>query len=190
MRSGAAITTERLVIRHWQDRDLDAFHRLNSDETVMHFFPFRRNRTEARQALIRFRNIVAEEGLGWAAVTLRGTGEVIGLSGLAQVHFEAAFTPATEIGWRLLPEHWGRGYATEAAGALLDHGFEDIGLDRIVAFAVPENTASTAVMDRLGMRPQPAFDFDMPGIADEYAHLRRHVFYRIDRSDRQHASRD
>lgn len=183
MKTGATVTTERLILRHWQDSDLDAFHRLNSDERIMHFFPFRRDRNEASEVLIRFRTTIARDGFGWAAVTLRDSGEVIGFAGLARVNFETEFNPAIEIGWRLMPEHWGKGYASEAARSLLSHGFSDLGLDRIVAFAVPANTASTAVMQRIGMRPEPKFDFDMPGFPDELAHMRRHVFYEITRHE-------
>lgn len=181
MRAGAEITTDRLIIRHWRDDDLDAFHLLNSDERVMRYFPFRRSRTESAETIARFRKIVADEGLGWAAVTLRDNGEIVGLSGLANVHFEAKFTPSVEIGWRLLPDHWGKGYASEAARALVAHGFQDLGLTDIVAFAVPANSASFAVMNRIGMHPEPEFDFDMPFPAGDYEHLRRHAFYRITR---------
>ena len=181
MKAGATIETERLFLRHWVDKDLDPFFRLNSDQQIMQFFPFRRSREEAAQALGRFRNTVAEDGFGWCAVTLKSFPAVIGFSGLSMVDFEAPFTPAVEIDWRFLPKYWGNGCATEAARALVAHGFTELELLEIVSFAVPANTASTAVMERIGMRPEPAFDFDMPGIADNYAHLRRHVFYRLTR---------
>lgn len=183
MKAGTAITTDRLIIRHWRDGDLEAFHLLNSDERVMEYFPFRRTRQESAETISRFRKIIADEGIGWAAVTSRDSGEVIGLSGLANVHFEAKFTPAVEIGWRLLPDHWGKGYASEAARALLAHGFRDLGLTDIAAFAVPANVASTAVMDRIGMHAEPEFDFDMPFPMEGYEHLRRHLFYRITREE-------
>ncbi len=183
MKADTTLETERLLLRHWRDEDLDAFHRLNSDEQVMRFFPFRRSRAEAANALERFGNIVAEDGFGWCAVTQRSTGKVVGFSGLSKVNFKAPFTPAVEIGWRFLPEHWGNGYATESASSLIAHGFSDLDLAEIVAFAVPANTASTKIMERIGMRPDPGFDFDMPGIANEHVDLRRHVYYRITRQE-------
>ena len=65
--------------------------------------------------------------------------------------FEASFTPCVEIGWRLVADAWGHGYATEAATAALDHGFETAGLDEILSWTVPLNTPSRRVMERLGM---------------------------------------
>lgn len=185
MKAGITIDTERLHLRHWRNDDLDVLHRLNSDERIMHFFPFRRNRKQSAELLEKIRKTLATDGFAWAAVTRADSGDTIGFSGLCNVRFEASFTPAVEIGWRFLPEHWGRGYATEAAEALLDHGFADLGLREIVSFAVPGNRASVAVMERIGMTARPDLDFDMPGISDEHAHLRRHVFYSIKREDWQ-----
>lgn len=181
MKAGKTIETERLILRHWELDDIDAFHNLNSDEEVMRFFPFRRSRA---QSLEMFRNLaanVADGGLTWCAAELKQDGKVAGFTGLADVKFEASFTPAVEIGWRYLPAYWGNGYATEAAAALLDHGFRDLGLSEIVAFAVPANRASTAVMTRIGMTAAPELDFDMPGIGREFSHLRRHAVYKITR---------
>lgn len=82
-----------------------------------------------------------------------------------------------EIGWRLALRHWGKGYVTEAARALLDYGFSERKLGEIVAIAVPANTRSTAVMTRIGMRPDSKRDFDHSGVPDTHPHLRRHVLY-------------
>jgi RimJ/RimL family protein N-acetyltransferase len=188
MKHGAEISTERLLIRHWTglEQDRHALHRLNSDEAVMKFYPSRRTRAESDAFLERIWALTKENGMGWAAVCLASTGEPVGFSGVAPVnYFEAAFTPAVEIGWRLLPEHWGKGYATESAAALLNHGFTELGLGRIVAFAVPANTASTSVMQRIGMKPNPAFDFIHPNVPDTHPHLKRHVFYEVHASHEQ-----
>ncbi|MEZ5812129.1 MAG: GNAT family N-acetyltransferase [Rhizobiaceae bacterium] len=183
MKAGATIETGRLVLRHWRADDIEPFHRLNSDDRVMRFFPFRRDRKQSAEMLERIRRMVADDGFGWAAICRRDDDTTIGFSGLSRIGFETAFTPAVEIGWRLLPEHWRKGYASEAARALLAHGFNDLGLDEIVSFAVQDNHASTGVMRAIGMTAEPELDFDMPGIADDMAHLRRHVFYRMRRED-------
>lgn len=183
MKAGSTITTERLLIRHWRDEDRPFFHRINSDPRVMEFYPVRRTRAQSDEMLDRLRPIIEETGMGWAAVTLKETREPIGFAGLATVRFDAAFAPAVEIGWRLAPEHWGKGYATEAAEALLAHGFQELDLARIVSFAVWNNHRSTAVMQRIGMTVEPALDFDHPGVPDTHPHLRRHVFYQITRSE-------
>ncbi len=179
MKAGVTLETRRLLLRHWRADDLDIFHRINSDKMMMRYFPFRRDILQAADLLRRLEEIIAETGFGWCAAVDKQSDEVIGFTGLARVRFEASFTPAVEIGWRLVPEHWGKGYATEAANSLLHHGFTCLGLTEIVAFAVPANAASTAVMRRIGMRARPDLDFDMPGIADEYAHLRRHVLFSL-----------
>jgi RimJ/RimL family protein N-acetyltransferase len=82
-----------------------------------------------------------------------------------------------EIGWRLHPDFWGHGYATEAAAASLRFGFDEVGLNEIVAFTTTLNTRSQAVMARIGMRRDVAGDFDHPSVPVD-SPLRRHVLYR------------
>jgi len=91
--------------------------------------------------------------------------------------FEAHFTPAVEVGWRLARGAWGNGYATEAGRAVLDFGFERAGLEEIVSFTSVANQRSRAVMERLGMARDPHDDFDHPDIPDSDP-LCRHVLYR------------
>ncbi len=92
--------------------------------------------------------------------------------------FEAPFTPAVEVGWRLARADWDRGLATEAALVVLDYGFEQLGLDEIVSFTSTTNLRSQRVMEKLRMCHDPADDFDHPGLPKGH-YLRRHVFYRI-----------
>ncbi len=175
------LVTERLIIRPWTEdkRDADAFHLLNSDKKIMEFFPFRRTRNQSDEMLEKVINTANENGYGWSSVCLRETGEPIGFSGLSVVNFEAHFTPATEIGWRILPAHMGKGYATEAARELLRFGFEELNLPEIIAFAVPQNIASTAIMKKIGMKHNPQKDFDMPGVHEEHPFLVHCVFYAL-----------
>lgn len=178
------IRTERLILRNWEERDRALFHRINSDERVMEFFPFRRDRAAADAKMDEFRGWIEADGHGFAAAEIATTGECIGFVGItATDHLD--FLPATmvEVGWRLAPEFWGKGYVTEAADAWLAYGFETLGLDEIVSFAVHDNHRSTAVMKRLGMRADPASDFDHPAVPDSHPHLKRHVFYRLPRQD-------
>jgi RimJ/RimL family protein N-acetyltransferase len=84
----------------------------------------------------------------------------------------------------MIREHWGNGYVTEAAREALRYGFEVVGLDEIVSFTVPQNERSWRVMERIGLRRDPARDFDHPNVdAAAYPHLVRHVFYRLGRDD-------
>ncbi|RIK83054.1 MAG: GNAT family N-acetyltransferase [Hyphomicrobiales bacterium] len=180
------LETARLAIRNWEDRDRDLFHRINSDETVMRFFPFRRTRAQADALLDTLRAGNEERGYGFCALELKQTGHCLGFAGL---HPAQDIPPrpggAVEIGWRLAPEHWGKGYVTEAGEELLRFGFEALGLAEIVSFAVRENEPSIAVMRRLGMRHEPQGDFDHPKVPDTHPHLKRHVFYTLARQDWQ-----
>ena len=181
------IETERLILRNWRDEDRPTMHRLNSDEAVMKYFPFRRNRIESNLMMETVRNKISAKGYSWSAVELKQSNEVVGFAGISDFTAELPFTPAVEIGWRFLPEHWGNGYATEAARAWLDHAFTNLGIDNIVSFAVAENTGSTAVMKRLGMRHYPDLDFDHPSVSNDYPSLKRHVLYSINAQEFQDA---
>jgi ribosomal-protein-alanine N-acetyltransferase len=121
-----------------------------------------------------------QHGWGLWAVEVVGNGAFAGFVGLWPATFEAHFTPAVEVGWRLAHEHWGRGYATEGAQGALAYGFDVLGLEEIVSFTSVANTRSRRVMERLGMRNDPADDFDHPSIAAGHR-LRRHVLYRLRR---------
>jgi len=174
------LRTERLVLRNWEDRDRELFHRINSDERVMEFFPFRRDRAAADAKMDEVRAWIDQHGYGFAATEIAMTGECIGFVGLVDTdHVPSLPAGAIEIGWRLAPEFWGKGYVTEASEAWLAYGFETLAVDEIVSFAVAENHRSTAVMKRLGMTADPSADFDHPGIPDSHPGLKRHVFYRL-----------
>ena len=121
-----------------------------------------------------------DHGFGFWAVEVAGVAPFIGFAGLAHVRFEAHFTPAVEIGWRIAPEYWGQGYATEAARLALEDGFGRLGLKEIVAFTVPANRRSWRVMERLGMGRVERDDFDHPRVPDGHV-LKRHVLYRLRR---------
>jgi RimJ/RimL family protein N-acetyltransferase len=112
---------------------------------------------------------------------LRESEEFIGFTGLAAPSFNAHFTPCVEIGWRLASNHWGLGLATEAARAVLNHGFETLRIREIVSFTVPGNVRSRRVMEKLGMTHDPGDDFDHPRLPEGHP-LRRHVLYRARQS--------
>ena len=178
------IETARLVIRNWEERDRDLFFRINSDDRVMEFFPFRRSSAEADERFDCLRADIAEHGYGFTAVEVAATGECIGFVGLNSTDLEPFLPDGTvEIGWRLAPEYWGHGYVTEAAKALLAFAFNELGLEEIVSFAVPNNRRSTAVMERLGMRADPSGDFDHPEVPDTHPDFKRLLLYRLARKD-------
>ncbi|WP_295814913.1 GNAT family N-acetyltransferase [uncultured Nitratireductor sp.] len=178
------LETERLILRNWRDEDRPLFHRINSDDTIMEFFPFRRNREEADAMMDRIREGIARNGFGFAAAALKDTGQPIGFVGLHKpVGLSNLPEGSVEIGWRLAPEFWGKGYVTEAARAWLAYGFETLGLDEIVSFAVVDNDRSTAVMRRIGMRHDAEGDFHHPDVPDSHPHLKRHALYRLSQAE-------
>lgn len=175
------LRTPRLILRPWRDADVDAFAAMFDDPRVMEFLLPARDRAAIDAIVGRVRAHFAAHGFGWWAAELNATGQFIGFIGLSRVPFEAHFTPAVEIGWRLASAHWGQGYATEGAKAALKAGFTDFGLQEIVSFTVPANRRSWHVMQRIGMTHDAADDFDHPRLAEDDP-LRRHVLHRISRA--------
>ncbi len=177
--SDTTLTTPRLLLRPWRDADRVPFAAMSADPEVMEFFPDLLTREESDAFIERARQGFAwTGGWGWFAAQERESGAFAGVAGLAPVRFEAHFTPAVEIGWRLARAAWGRGFATEAASAIVTFAFGELGLDEVVALAVPANTRSLAVMRRLGMTHDPADDFDLPTLPPD-SPVRRHVLYRL-----------
>jgi RimJ/RimL family protein N-acetyltransferase len=172
------LVTARLLLRRWRASDRAPFAELNADPRVMEHFPARLTRAESDRLIARSETSFDRRGYGLWALELRASGELVGCAGLEVPSFEAHFTPAVEVGWRLMWSAWGRGYATEAARAALAFGFEVTGLAEIVSFTSVTNQRSRAVMERIGMSHDPADDFDHPGLAEDDP-LRRHILYRM-----------
>ncbi len=172
-----SLRTERLLLRPWRDDDVAAFAELSADPAVMEFLlPFA-DRAAGEAWAARARRHWDEHGFGQWVVEIPGEASFAGVVGLARTAYEAHFTPAVEIAWRLARAYWGRGYASEAARAALDYGFGELGLAEIVAVTVPANQRSRRVMERLGMTRMPADDYDHPNVPE--GPLKRHVLYRL-----------
>ena len=170
------LRTERLLLRQWQDSDLEPWVAMNADPQVREHFPGLLSREQSAASLARFAAELAERGYGLWALEVRATGEFIGFTGLDPVEPVMPFT-GVEVGWRLARTAWGHGYATEAARACLEFGFQTLRLPEIVSMTATTNVRSQAVMRRIGMTHDPADDFDHPRVPD--GPLRRHVLYRI-----------
>jgi [ribosomal protein S5]-alanine N-acetyltransferase len=143
------LETERLVLRRWRDGDDVAAAPIYAKPRVMRYIPsgtWDLDRTKAFVA--RMRALEKTQGYGFYPVVLKESGAIVGHAGLGRL--EA--TPEVELAYIFDEPHWGKGLATEAARAILAHGFGAIGLERIVAVAFPENERSIAVMKRCGMR--------------------------------------
>jgi ribosomal-protein-alanine N-acetyltransferase len=176
------IETERLRLRDWTAADAEPFAALNSDPRVMEFFSRPLDRAESDAFLARNQAGIDADGYGLYALEVKASGRFIGYVGLARPTFAAHFTPAIEIGWRLEREAWGEGYATEAARAVVDHAFRDLGIDALVSFTADWNRPSRRVMEKLGMTRDPAEDFLHPRLPADHK-LARHVLYRLKRED-------
>ena len=175
------IRTDRLLLRRWLPEDLEPFAAMNADPRVTEFLPTVLSRSQCEAFVERIIAHFEQHGFGLWAVEIRDVTPFAGFVGLSTPRFQAHFTPSVEIGWRLGAEYWGRGYATEGARAALAFGFDVARLDEIVSFTVPENARSRHVMEKIGLRYDPAGDFDHP-LLPEGHRLRRHVLYRIARA--------
>jgi RimJ/RimL family protein N-acetyltransferase len=173
-----SLRTLRLLLRPWRDEDIAPFAEMSADPAVMEYLLPLSDRWLSPEAWVaRKRAHWDEHGFGQWVVEIPGEASCIGVVGLETVAYEAPFTPAVEVAWRLAQPYWGHGYATEAGRAALDYGFSELGLDEIVALTVPANWRSRRVMERLGMTRLPEDDFDHSRVPA--GPLRRHVLYRL-----------
>ncbi|TDC93903.1 N-acetyltransferase [Actinomadura sp. 7K507] len=166
-----------MVLRRWEAGDREAFAALNADPEVMEHFPAPLTRVESDAMVNGIEARFEEDGFGFWALETADTNRFIGFTGLGVVRFDAPFTPAVEIGWRLARSAWGHGYAAEAARRALRFAFDDAHLDEVVSFTSTTNLKSQAVMKRIGMTHDTADDFDHPLVADGHR-LKRHVLWR------------
>jgi RimJ/RimL family protein N-acetyltransferase len=176
------LRTNRLRLRRWEDRDRAPFAALNADPIVMEFFPKMLSRTESDAFVDRIENHFDQHGFGLWAAELRETSQFVGYVGLWSATFEAPFTPAVEVGWRLARPFWGAGFASEAARSAVTDGFDRLAMNEIVSFTSAINTKSRRVMVKLGMTHDTADDFDHPSVP-QGSPLRPHVLYRLRRSE-------
>jgi RimJ/RimL family protein N-acetyltransferase len=185
----SGLRTERLLLRRWRVSDREPFAALNADPEVLRYFPLALTRQASDDLAERADADLERQGWGIWALEEQATGAFLGFTGLARPAFQAPFTPAVELGWRLARAAWGFGFATEAARAAAAFAFDELDLDELVAYTAEPNIPSRAVMHRLDMRHDPADDFDHPNVPE--GELRRHVLYRLPapNSDRHATSR-
>lgn len=176
------IETEHLLLREWLPEDLPFFAAINQDPKVMECLLRAMTEAETAAMIEKIQKHFKQHGFGLFACILKQTSNCIGLVGLNIPEFIAHFTPCVEIGWRLSSEAWGKGYATEAAKAVLKAGFEQFNLQEIVAFTVPSNKRSIRVMEKIGMTRDLNGDFDHPKVPNDHP-LKTHILYRITKAD-------
>ncbi|MER7845102.1 GNAT family N-acetyltransferase [Kitasatospora sp. NPDC096077] len=174
------LRTDRLLIRRWRESDLAPWAAMNADPEIREHLGGLLTREQTDASVARYEAAIERRGYGWLAVEVRGSGEFIGFVGLDDVDDEAP-VGGVEIGWRLARSAWGHGYATEAARAVLAHGFGPLALPEVLALTTAGNLRSQAVMRRLGMTHDPAEDFDDP--TTPAGPLRHTVVFRLRRAE-------
>jgi len=164
------LITPRLRLRTFRSDDLPHYAALNADPEVARYLggPLRRERSDEIAAWAN--DVYEHEGIGLLAVERSDDGLFLGMCGL---HRQESYPDEVEVAWRLAREHWGNGYATEAATAWLDHGFGALALPRIISITDHQNVRSLAVMRRLGM------EFDHEGEIEDDGEVFRAVVYSI-----------
>ncbi|OGT37300.1 MAG: GNAT family N-acetyltransferase [Gammaproteobacteria bacterium RIFCSPHIGHO2_12_FULL_37_14] len=172
------LETKRLILRNFTENDIEILTEINQDPKVCEFLPAIGTRDSTEKLIKKIIEHDSEHGFSLYAVELKSTGEMIGWCGLMIPSFEAHFTPAVEIGWRLASNQWNQGYATEAAIAALEYAFKNLKLKEIVSFTAEDNIRSRRVMEKIGLHHDLSDDFDHPKIEKSHP-LCRHVLYRI-----------
>jgi len=178
------LRTRRLLLRRWQEQDLEPFSAISADSEVMEHFPAPLSREQSAALIERTEASFDAQGYGLWAVELCGESPLVGFIGALGVEDDLPFHPAVELGWRLGREFWGRGIATEGARAVCEYSFQTLGLRALVAYTAARNLRSQRVMERLGMRHDAAEDFMHPKLSLDHP-LAPHVLYRLSPSDLQ-----
>lgn len=152
------IQTPRLGLRQWLPSDKSPFAEMNSNPAVMQHFPKILSVSESNELYELLKTHFETYGFTYFAVDELSSGNFIGFIGMKHQTYEAPFTPAIDIGWRLAPRYWGKGYATEGANACMERAYEQFGIARIVSVCTHTNTASERVMIKLGMKKEMEFE--------------------------------
>ncbi|WP_180529012.1 GNAT family N-acetyltransferase [Staphylococcus haemolyticus] len=171
------IETERLKLRDWKQEDLLPFQKMNANPQVRRYFPSLLSYRRSELDMKKMDDIIKENGIGLFAVELKETGEWLGFIGVNYIPQDSQYPfeelPLYEIGWRLIPEVWGNGLATEGATAVLAFA-KKRGIEAIYSFTAENNLPSRKVMEKIGMT---LYDhFELPELS-KYHMLKRQVRY-------------
>jgi [ribosomal protein S5]-alanine N-acetyltransferase len=149
--------TERLILREFDEGDVEPFYRLGSDPAVTRFTGDRLTDRAHAQEILRSHPLADYQAHGfgrWACV-LRSSGAVIGFAGLKYL----AELDDVDLGYRFLPSYWGQGLATEAGAAALSFGFDHLRLEHVLGLVDRANVASRRVLEKLGFTYEGEIDF-------------------------------
>ena len=176
------LETTRLILRPWENRDRAPLAKILADADVRRFYPSVATPEETGAQIDASIAKAAANGFHLQAAELKATGALIGLIGIGVIPDDTRAAmrgnPRVEIGWQLDKAVWGQGLASEGALAWLDYARNTLDLDEVVAFTAAVNLPSQRVMEKIGMRRDPADDFEHPRVMLG-SPLRPHVLYRI-----------
>ncbi|QHJ12474.1 Putative ribosomal N-acetyltransferase YdaF [Paraglaciecola mesophila] len=174
------LETDRLILRNWKASDYEPFYALNSDLEAMRYFPSPYTRAQSDHLADKCQSLIQQRGWGLWAVSEREDEAFIGFVGLHTPNANMPCSPCVEIGWRLLPQYWGNGFATEGAHKALEFAFKELALPEVVSFTAKTNQPSRAVMQRIGMH-NSLHNFMHPDIYPDNP-LAEHVLYQLTRN--------
>lgn len=166
--------SNRIGFRNWLESDIDHMAAISADEEVMRYFPAVATYEQTAAFIARMQDELAEKGYCYFAVDELSTNTFIGFIGLSWRTFEAEFTPCVDIGWRLSPATWNKGFATEGAIRCLDYAFDTLKLDKVYSTAPKINTPSERVMQKAGMVKSGEFEHIL---LMDYPQLKQCVLY-------------
>ena len=153
------LSTVRILLRPWEDKDYSPFYAMSSDPRVYEFLPLFPDKSASDAFVDRFRADFSRRGWGFWALENKDSGEFMGTAGMHEPGPEFGVgRSCVEIGWRLAPAFWGKGFATEAAREVMRFAFSVLQLEELVSFTAVGNKRSFQLMERLGMQREKEFD--------------------------------
>ncbi len=155
------IETKRLILRKLEEADAPSIFLMDSDPEVMKYIgvPVSTDISESKQAIKMIQKQYEENGVGRLAVIEKESGLMIGWSGLKLLTKETnGYQNVLELGYRFLPESWGKGYAVEAGIASLEYGFNELNADAIYAYAHSGHDVSNHILRKLGFEKTSEFE--------------------------------
>ena len=153
------LSTDRMLLRPWKDEDYAPFYAMSSDPRVYEFLPVFPDKSACDALADKLRGDFSRRGWGFWALEHKESGEFMGMAGMHEPGPEFGVgRPCVEIGWRLAPAFWGKGFALEAAREIMRFAFTELRLDELVSFTAVGNKRSFGLMERLGMEREKEFD--------------------------------